>query len=100
MYVYNTRDIPSDDVGNVIAIQNAIKFNGGGHINHSIFWNNLSPQGGGLPDGITHTHTHHIHCNGPPPLECIYIPLYALLLSMYIHCVLSVYITGIMLVGL
>lgn len=44
--------LQSNDVGNVIAIQNAIKFNGGGHINHSIFWNNLSPQGGGLPDGV------------------------------------------------
>jgi Fe-Mn family superoxide dismutase len=29
----------------------AIKFNGGGHLNHSIFWTNLSPknEGGGTP---------------------------------------------------
>ena len=29
--------------------QNAIKFNGGGHVNHSIFWTNLAPisEGGG-----------------------------------------------------
>ena len=39
------------NVGGVIALQPAIKFNGGGHINHSIFWNNLSPNGGGGPQG-------------------------------------------------
>lgn len=35
----------------MIALQQAIKFNGGGHINHSIFWTNLAPknQGGGNP---------------------------------------------------
>jgi len=32
-----------------IALQAAIKFNGGGHINHSLFWTNLAPasHGGG-----------------------------------------------------
>eukprot|EP01118_Nematostelium_gracile_P014402 TRINITY_DN55_c0_g1_i1.p1 TRINITY_DN55_c0_g1~~TRINITY_DN55_c0_g1_i1.p1 ORF type:complete len:251 (-),score=85.35 TRINITY_DN55_c0_g1_i1:61-813(-) len=37
-----------------IAQQQAIKFNGGGHINHSIFWTNLAPPkkgGGGEPNG-------------------------------------------------
>ena len=31
----------------------AINFNGGGHINHSIFWTNMAPPptGGGLPQG-------------------------------------------------
>lgn len=33
----------------MIALQSAIKFNGGGHVNHSIFWTNLTSQkkGGG-----------------------------------------------------
>jgi len=39
------------DVKSQIALQSAIKFNGGGHINHSIFWTNLAPKsaGGGQP---------------------------------------------------
>jgi len=35
------------DVAAMIALQGAIKFNGGGHVNHSIFWTNLAPQGSG-----------------------------------------------------
>jgi superoxide dismutase, Fe-Mn family len=32
-----------NDISSMIALQAAIKFNGGGHINHSIFWTNLGP---------------------------------------------------------
>ena len=40
------------DVAQMIALQSAIKFNGGGHINHSIFWTILtSPGKGGAPGG-------------------------------------------------
>lgn len=40
------------DVAAMIALQLAIKFNGGGHVNHSIFWTNLAPVGkGGSPEG-------------------------------------------------
>jgi Fe-Mn family superoxide dismutase len=37
------------DTAAMIALQSALKFNGGGHVNHSIFWSNLAPrsQGGG-----------------------------------------------------
>ena len=39
------------DIAGMIALQSAIKFNGGGHVNHTIFWTNLAPvnQGGGDP---------------------------------------------------
>uniref|UniRef100_A0A6I8NDP4 Superoxide dismutase n=1 Tax=Ornithorhynchus anatinus TaxID=9258 RepID=A0A6I8NDP4_ORNAN len=39
------------DVTTQVALQPALKFNGGGHINHTIFWTNLSPNGGGEPKG-------------------------------------------------
>uniref|UniRef100_A0A7R9VNA0 Superoxide dismutase n=1 Tax=Chlamydomonas euryale TaxID=1486919 RepID=A0A7R9VNA0_9CHLO len=31
------------DVAKMIQLQSPIKFNGGGHVNHSIFWTNLAP---------------------------------------------------------
>lgn len=42
------------DVSSIVALQQGIKFNGGGHVNHSIFWENLAPVGkggGDMPDG-------------------------------------------------
>jgi superoxide dismutase, Fe-Mn family len=39
------------DVAAKIALQAAINFNGGGHLNHTLFWENLAPKksGGGEP---------------------------------------------------
>lgn len=42
------------DIEKMIALQPAIKFNGGGYVNHSIFWTNLAPKdkgGGEAPKG-------------------------------------------------
>jgi Fe-Mn family superoxide dismutase len=33
------------------SIRQAVRNNGGGHSNHTFFWNCLSPNGGGLPQG-------------------------------------------------
>jgi superoxide dismutase len=41
-----------DDLNTMIHLQPAIRFNGGGHINHAIFWQVLCPkEGGKQPDG-------------------------------------------------
>ncbi|MBU0576203.1 superoxide dismutase, partial [Patescibacteria group bacterium] len=40
----NLEDLPAD-------IQTAVKNNGGGHANHSLFWTVISPDGGGAPKG-------------------------------------------------
>jgi superoxide dismutase len=39
------------DVSATIALQGALKFNGGGHLNHCLFWENLSPKSGGVKSG-------------------------------------------------
>lgn len=41
----------SNDVAAMNALLPAIKFNGGGHLNHTIFWTNMTPNGGGEPSG-------------------------------------------------
>lgn len=40
-----------NDISSMISLEPMLRFNGGGHINHSIFWQNLSPKGGGEPEG-------------------------------------------------
>jgi len=41
------------DVGAINQLAAAINFNGGGHLNHTIFWSNMAPppMGGGVPSG-------------------------------------------------
>ena len=39
------------DFGNINQLSKDLAFNLGGHTNHSIFWNNLSPEGGDKPTG-------------------------------------------------
>ncbi len=39
------------DFANVNKFQKDLAFNLGGHVNHSVFWTNLSPDGGGKPEG-------------------------------------------------
>jgi Fe-Mn family superoxide dismutase len=40
--------VHAGDTSKIISLQAALRFNGGGHLNHSIFWSNLSPSGGEL----------------------------------------------------
>ena len=39
------------DFGAIVGLEKSLAFNLGGHVNHSIFWKNLSPEGGDKPDG-------------------------------------------------
>ena len=39
------------DFTRLAALERALAFNLSGHILHSIFWQNISPSGGGLPQG-------------------------------------------------
>ncbi|MFY9265689.1 MAG: superoxide dismutase [Solirubrobacterales bacterium] len=42
--VANLSSLPADKQG-------PVRNNGGGHYNHSLFWESMSPDGGGAPDG-------------------------------------------------
>jgi len=39
------------DLGAINLLEKNLAFNLGGHVNHSVFWKNLSPEGGGEPEG-------------------------------------------------
>ncbi len=41
----------SGDLDQMIKLTAAINFNGGGHANHTLFWQTMSPDGGGEPSG-------------------------------------------------
>ena len=42
--IANLGDLPDDK-------RTAVRNNGGGHINHTLFWESMAPDGGGEPDG-------------------------------------------------
>jgi Fe-Mn family superoxide dismutase len=37
--------VSAGDVSSIIGLQGALKFNGGGHLNHALFWENLCAKG-------------------------------------------------------
>lgn len=39
------------EFGSLVGLEKTLAFNLGGHINHAVFWNNLSPDGGDKPTG-------------------------------------------------
>ncbi len=41
----------SENLAAVNKLEKDLAFNVGGHVNHTIFWNNLSPEGGERPEG-------------------------------------------------
>ncbi|GAA3660111.1 superoxide dismutase [Microbacterium marinilacus] len=41
----------SGDFANINKLEKDLAFHLGGHTNHTVFWNNLSPNGGGEPEG-------------------------------------------------
>jgi superoxide dismutase, Fe-Mn family len=42
--IANLGDVPEDK-------RTAVRNNGGGHLNHNLFWESMAPDGGGEPDG-------------------------------------------------
>ncbi len=42
--IANLSQLPDDERG-------PVRNNGGGHLNHTLFWESMSPDGGGAPDG-------------------------------------------------
>jgi Fe-Mn family superoxide dismutase len=40
-----------DDFGAVVGLEKTLAFNVSGHVLHSIYWQNMSPDGGGEPEG-------------------------------------------------
>ena len=40
-----------DEYGAIVGLEKTLAFNVSGHVLHSIYWTNLSPDGGGKPEG-------------------------------------------------
>lgn len=48
--------VSAGDVSGIIGLEGALKFNGGGHLNHTLFWENLcSKDNSVLKDGVLKT---------------------------------------------
>lgn len=43
--VSQSKALETSNLRQLVSLQQKIKFNGGGHINHSLFWKNLTPPG-------------------------------------------------------
>jgi Fe-Mn family superoxide dismutase len=41
----------ADDFGAIVGLEKTLAFNVSGHVLHSIYWTNMSPDGGGEPEG-------------------------------------------------
>jgi Fe-Mn family superoxide dismutase len=41
----------ADDFGAIVGLEKTLAFNLAGHVLHSVYWTNLSPDGGGTPEG-------------------------------------------------
>ena len=41
----------TNNFANIVGLEKSLAFNLGGHVLHSMYWTNLSPNGGGEPDG-------------------------------------------------
>jgi Fe-Mn family superoxide dismutase len=39
------------DFSNIQHLERRVAFHGAGHVNHTLYWNNMSPTGGGEPIG-------------------------------------------------
>ncbi|MGM0577991.1 MAG: superoxide dismutase [Myxococcota bacterium] len=43
------------DLGSIKSLERALAFHGSGHVLHTLYWNSMSPDGGGAPKGVLKT---------------------------------------------